>query len=234
MIYTELFAAVQAYVENTFPTTTVTNTSGVEVQCSSTTQINLFITQAEQRIFNSVQFPVAQGTDVQVLALGGTMAACPTGFLSPLHVAAIDNLGVYTFLQQKDVSFLRAAFPDPGAQGVPRYYALYQPASAGSSVQRLQLAPAANATYSIEMQYERYPTSITVSADGRSWLGDTFDTVLLYGALLEACTFMKAETDIVAQYTKQYADALALAKRRGDGLQKQDAYRSGHVRTAVS
>ena len=234
MIYTELFAAIQAYVENTFPDTTVTDTSGNEVLCTSVTQVNLFITQAEKRIFNSIQFPAAQGTDTQALSVGAAMAPCPTGFLSPLHVAVVDNLGVYTFLQQKDVSFLRSAFPDPAAQGVPRYYALYQPASAGSSVQRLQLAPSANAAYSLEVQFERYPTSITVSADGRSWLGDTFDTVLLYGALLEACTFMKAEQDIVTQYTKQYSDALALAKRRGDGLQKQDAYRSGQIRTAVS
>jgi hypothetical protein len=94
------------------------------------------------------------------------------------------------------------------------------------------LAPTPDAAYTVEMHYFYYPESIVTAST--TWLGDNFDSALLYGALVEAYTYMKGEPDILAAYNKRYEEAMILAKRLGDGMERRDAYRSGQVRMTVN
>jgi hypothetical protein len=160
--------------------------------------------------------------------------SCPNDFLSPYSLAVIDATGAYEYLLNKDVNFIRQAYPTPTDTAIPRYYALFGPTVSGSTISNelsFILGPTPDTTYSVELHYYYYPDSITTATT--TWLGDNFDTVLLYGALVEAYTYMKGEADMVALYSSRYQEALALAKRLGDGLEKQDSYRSGTYRVPV-
>jgi len=227
MTYTQLVAAIQSYTENTFPETYLA--SGATV--SSTTQLNTFITQAEQRIYNTVQFPSLRKTSTLSTTASSQYLNCPNDFLATYSMAVIGAEG-YTFLLNKDVSFIRQAYPLSTDTASPQYYALFGPQAASDLELRFILGPTPDAVYSIELQYFFYPESITTVAGGQTWLGDNFDTVLLYGSLVEAYTFMKGEPDIITGYDAKYKEALALAKRLGDGLERSDAYRSGQYREA--
>jgi hypothetical protein len=148
-------------------------------------------------------------------------------------LAIFSGSGPYTFLLNKDVNFMREAYPTPTDTGTPKYYALFGPTVSGSTISNelsFILGPTPDATYSAELHYYYYPQSIVTSST--SWLGDNFDTVLLYGSLVEAYTFMKGEPDMIALYDGKYKEALGLAKRLGDGLERSDAYRSGQYRQA--
>jgi hypothetical protein len=228
MTYAQLIAAIQSYVENTFPATYLADGSTV----SSTTQLNTFITQAEQRIFNSVQFPSLRRNVTGFTSASNKYLACPADFLAAYSMAVIDASGNYEYLLNKDVNFIRQAYPQPTDTAIPKYYALFGPSFANSDELSFILGPTPDASYNVELHYFFYPDSITVAPDGRTWLGDNFDSVLLYGSLVEAYTFMKGETDIIAGYDMKYKEALALAKRLGDGLERSDAYRSGQYREA--
>lgn len=229
MTYTELVAAIQSYTENQFPDTYLADGSTV----SSTTQINTFIKQAEQRIYNSVQFPSVRKNVVGNLTAGNKYLSAPDDFLSVYSLAVIDASGNYEYLLNKDVNFIRQSYPNPNDQAIPRYYALFGPTTSGAGVTdelSFMVGPTPDASYNVELHYYYYPESITVAADGRTWLGDNFDSVLLYGSLVEAYTFMKGEADMVQLYNGKYMEALGLAKRLGDGLERGDAYRNGQYR----
>jgi hypothetical protein len=231
MTYTELITAIQTYTENTFPSTTLADSTVV----SSTTQLNRFITQAEQRIYNTVQFPSLRKNVTGAVTSANKYLSCPTDFLSTYSLAVIDAAGVYTFLLNKDVNFIREAYPQPTDTAIPKYYALFGPTVSSYTISNelsFILGPTPDASYNVELHYYYYPESITVTASGQTWLGDNFDTVLLYGSLVEAYTYMKGETDIITLYDIKYKEALALAKRLGDGLERSDAYRSGQAREA--
>jgi len=228
MNYTELVAAIQSYTENQFPETYLA--SGATV--SSTTQINLLITQAEQRIYNSVQFPSLRKNVTGSITANNKYLGCPSDFLAVYSIAVIDALGAYEFLLNKDVNFIRQAYPQPTDTAIPKYYALFGPQSNAENELTFILGPTPDATYSTELHYFYYPESITTAST--SWLGDNFDSVLLYGSLVEAYNYMKGEPDLVTLYNTKYNEALALAKRLGDGLERQDAYRSGQVRIKVT
>jgi hypothetical protein len=234
MTYTELLAAIQSYTENTFPATYLYDNSTVSPQ----TQLNTFITQAEQRIFNSVQFPSLRKNATGITTIGNKYLSCPSDFLSSFSLAVIDANGVYEYLLNKDVNFIRQAYPQPTDTAIPKYYALFGPTTTNDPSPVITnelsfiLGPTPDAVYSVELHYYYYPTSITTAPSGQTWLGDNFDSVLLYGSLVEAYTFMKGEVDIIAGYNQKYMEALALAKRLGDGLERSDAYRSGQYREA--
>jgi hypothetical protein len=148
-------------------------------------------------------------------------------------MAAIDGDGNYEYLLNKDVNYIRQAYPNPNTdKGIPKYYALFGAQTNDINELSFILGPSPDAAYAIELHYYYYPPSIVTSLT--SWLGDNFDSVLLYGSLVEAYTFMKGETDMVALYNTKYTEALALAKRLGDGMERQDAYRSGQYRQAVT
>jgi hypothetical protein len=231
MNYSELSSAIQTYTENNFPTITLADSSTV----SPTAQINRFITQAEQRIYNSVQFPSLRKNVTGTITANNKYLSCPDDFLSPYSLAIFSGSGPYTFLLNKDVNFMREAYPTPTDTGTPKYYALFGPTVSSSIISNelsFILGPTPDATYSAELHYYYYPESITTAVT--TWLGDNFDTVLLYGSLVEAYTFMKGEQDLIVLYDTKFKEALALAKRLGDGLERQDAYRSGQFRQAVT
>lgn len=229
MTYAELIAAIQSYTENQFPDTYLADGTYV----SATAQLNTFITQAEQRIFNSVQFPALRKNVTGSTSTNNKYLSCPGDFLSVYSMAVIDATGSYEYLLNKDVNFIRQAYPQPTDTAIPKYYALFGPTVSGTTISdelSFILGPTPDAVYSVELHYFYYPESITVAADGRTWLGDNFDSVLLYGSLVEAYTFMKGETDMMALYDGKYKEALALAQRLGDGLERSDSYRSGQYR----
>jgi hypothetical protein len=317
MNYSELSSAIQTYTENNFPTITLADSSTV----SSTTQINRFIQQAEQRIYNSVQFPSLRKNVTGTVTVNNKYLSAPEDFLAPYSLAVYTSAlgtttytagssfvsaslatgllifngasaalltqisqivngnavvvngtayvaashgvngitlttpetvfdpittvaltttteGEYTFLLNKDVNFMREAYPRPTDTGTPKYYALFGPTTTAgppplpTTELSFILGPTPDTTYSVELHYYYYPESITTAVN--TWLGDNFDTVLLYGSLVEAYTFQKGEADLLALYDTKYKEALALAKRLGDGMERQDAYRSGQYRQAVT
>lgn len=232
MTYTELVAAIQTYTENNFPTITLADSSTV----SSTAQIARFIQQAEQRIYNTVQFPSLRKNVTGTVTASNKYLACPDDFLSTYSLAVINTDGSYEYLLNKDVNFIRQAYPTPTDTATPKYYALFGPTTTAglnpaiTNELSFLLGPTPDTTYSVELHYYYYPESITTVASGQTWLGDNFDSVLLYGSLVEAYTFMKGEADLIGLYDGKYKEALALASRLGDGLERSDAYRSGQFR----
>jgi hypothetical protein len=214
--YAALVTAVSDYTENTFPTA----------------DMDTFIKQAEQRIYNTIQFPSLRKNVTGVTTVSNKYLACPDDFLSVYSMAVFPTGGEYIYLLNKDVNFIREAYPQPTDTGTPKYYALFGPQSTLLTELTFILGPTPDAVYNVELHYFYYPQSIVTA--GTSWLGDNFDTVLLYGTLVEAYTYMKGEQDMMALYDGKYKEALALAKRLGDGLERQDAYRSGQYRQAVT
>lgn len=222
---TALYNAIQAYTENP--------------SADFVAQLPVFVEQAEQRIYNTVQFPSLRKNVTGVTSANNKYLSTPSDFLSVYSIAVIDATGAYEYLLNKDVNFIRQAYPNPNDdKGLPRYYALFGPTTTNDPSPVITdeltfiLGPTPDAVYNVELHYYYYPESITTAADGRTWLGDNFDTVLLYGSLVEAYTYMKGEQDILAVYDGKYKEALALAKRLGDGLERSDAYRSGQARLA--
>ena len=306
MNYNQLVTAISDYTENTF---------GVA-------DMNTFITQAEQRIYNTVQFPSLRKNVTGTLTSANPYLSAPNDYLATYSMAVIDSDGAYEYLLNKDVNFIRQAYPNPTTDvGAPKYYGLFGPTISGGEITNelsFIVGPTPSAAYSVELHYYYYPATIvqgvitlvslvtpggsltagtyynvpltggsgssalativvaggyvttvtitqggssyvvgnTISAavaniggtgttftgtvysisnsTGQTWLGDNFDSVLLYGSLVEAYTYMKGEQDMMALYDGKYKEALALAKRLGDGMERQDAYRSGQYRQAVT
>jgi len=304
MNYTELSNAIQAYTENT--------------ETDFVANIPVFVTQAEQRIYNSVQFPSIRKNVTGSMTTSNKYLQCPTDFLATYSLAVVKANGEYEYLLNKDVNFIRQAYPLPTDTGLPKYYALFGPRSDNAAELTFILGPTPDASYSAELHYYFYPESIVQSpvatlgtitggsvyttgtyfdvpltggsgsgalatitvaggavtavtitngglqyavgntltaaaaniggtgsgfsvpiasvtnSTGVSWLGDNFDTVLLYASLVEAYTYMKGEVDMMGLYNQKFIEALALAKRLGDGMERQDAYRSGQFRQVVT
>ena len=307
MNYAELVAAIQGYTENTF----------------TDSELATFVSQTEQRVFNSVQFPSLRKNVVGSTTLNNKYLSAPFDFLATYSVAVIDESGNYEYLLNKDVNFIRQAYPNPTSIGMPKYYALFGPTTTAgvdpSITNELSfiLGPTPDAAYAVELHFYYYPASIVqggiasvgvvaggvsysngtyydvpltggdgggatativvtagvvvsvniasagagyrvgnvlsagttigstgsgfsipvgtlTNSNGTSWLGDNFDSVLLYGSLVEAYTFMKGEADLIQLYDAKYKEALMLAKRLGDGMERMDAYRSGQARVPVN
>lgn len=307
MNYAELVDAIQGYTENTF----------------TDSQLATFVQQTEQRIFNSVQFPSLRKNMTGTTTLNNKYLSTPSDFLAPYSLAVIDGSGNYEYLLNKDVNFIRQAYPSPTSTGIPKYYALFGPTTTSGATPQVTnelsfiLGPTPDAAYSVELHFYYYPSSIVqggiaslgvvtsggsytdgtyydvpliggdgggatativvsggavtsagiassgagyrvgntltvgttigatgsgfsvpvgtlTNSNGRSWLGDNFDSVLLYGSLVEAYTFMKGENDLIQLYDTKYKEALALAKRLGDGMERTDAYRTGQTRIPVN
>jgi hypothetical protein len=210
MTYSELVAAINSYSENSF----------------DTTDIDTFIQQAEQRIFNTVQLPDLRRNQVGNTTTGNKYLTTPSDWLSTYSLAVIDGNNEYTYLINKDVNFIRESFPDTDSAfyGKPEYYGIFDDNT-------FILGPTPDQQYTVELHYFYYPTSIVTA--GTSWLGENFDTALFYGSLLEAATYLKAEPDVIANYTQRYTEALSMLKQLGDGKDRRDAYRSGQARYEV-
>lgn len=308
MNYQQLVIAVQDFTENQFPATYLADGSSV----SSTQQINRLIQQAEQKIYNAVQIPALRKNVTGNVTPSSPYLACPDDYLSSFSLAVIDPAtGAYEYLLNKDVNFIRQAYPPPNSTGVPRYYALFGTRYTAKNELSFILGPTPDSNYEVELHYYYYPVSIvqqalasvgsitpgsgyvdgyypgtpvtaafgdgatlniTVSGgivtkvqvayggsgyqigetltatignsgagfsvpvsevsnqSGTSWLGDNFDSVLLYGTLSEAATYMKQEADMLALYTQKFSESLSQLKRLGDGLERGDAYREGQTK----
>ena len=229
MDYNTLFSQIQTYTENIFPDSYLANGSTV----SYTTQINTFIQQAESRIYNTVQIPSLRRNVTGNCSASTQYLGCPNDYLSTYSMAVIDpTLGTYEYLLNKDVNFIRQAYPDPNAKGTPRYYALFGSRLNDPNELSFLLGPSPDAVYSIELHYFYYPESIVTA--GTSWLGDNYSPALLYGSLVEAYQYMKGEADMLAMYNTKYQEAMQQLNRLGTGLERQDAYRSGQARIKVN
>lgn len=219
MNYAALSQAIINYCNNT--------------ETSFVANIPVFVQQAEQRIYNQIQFPALRKNVTGNTTASNKYLACPSDFLAPYSMAVIDALGSYSYLLNKDVNFIRESYPTPTYTGLPQHYALFGPRSTDPNELTFIMGPTPDAVYSVELHYFYYPESITTAASGASWLGDNFDSVLLYGSLVEAYTYMKGEQDMMTLYDGKYKEAVSLAKRLGDGLERRDAYRNGQARVDV-
>jgi hypothetical protein len=226
MNYATLFETIKSYVENDFPNQDWTNTAGSGTATfTGTEQINIFIQQAEQRIYNSVQLPVERKNVTGLLTTGNKYLNVPTDWLSTFSLAVIHPVtNQQTYLLNKDVEYIRECYPPPDTLDTPKYYAIFDNTT-------FILGPTPDAGYNMELHYYGYPTSIVTA--GTSWLGDNFDSVLLYGSLLEAYTFMKGEADVIQNYVARYNEALAQLKQLGEGKNRQDTYRTTQARVQV-
>jgi len=215
--YAELSAAIQDYTEN--------------YEGSFVNNIPVFVKQAEQRIYNTIQFPALRKNVTGLTTANNKYLSCPNDFLAVYSIAVYPTGGEYTYLLNKDVNFVREAYPQPTDIGLPKYYALFGPQSLFPTELTFLLGPTPDIQYNVELHYFFYPESIVTAST--TWLGENFDTVLLYGSLVEAYTYMKGEQDMMGLYDGKYKEAIALAKRLGDGMERQDAYRSGQFRQPV-
>jgi hypothetical protein len=222
--YSTLFQTIQAYAENNFPDTVVATTTATTTSFLTKDQIDTFIRQAEQRIYNSVNLPVMRENVTGNCSTGNRFLATPTDWLSTFSLARINADGSYDYLLNKDVEFIRESFPIPATTGAPTHYAIFDENT-------FILGPTPDADYTMELLYYAYPTSIVTS--GTTWLGNNFDSALLYGSLLEAYAFMKGEQDVNANYVSRYNEALALLKQLGEGKDRQDTYRTTQARVSV-
>jgi len=225
--YTELVNAIQSYTENVFPDTYLADGSVY----TSTQQLNTFITQTEERIYNTVLIPALRKNVTGVVTSGNKYLSAPSDFLAVFSLAVIDGDGNYEYLLNKDVNFIRASYPSANSQGLPQYYSLFGP-TVSNNVPTNELSfivgPTPDANYTVEMHYFYYPESITTA--GSSWVGDNYAPVLLYGSLVEAYIFMKGEQDMMVAYEKKYQDALIQLIRLGGALERGDAYRDGQYK----
>ena len=205
MNYTELKTNIQDICEQTF----------------TDEQLAMFTEQAEQGIYNSVQIPALRKNQTGNLTIANKYLIYPTDFLYPFSLAVIDAAGDYTYLLNKDVNFVREAYPNPTSTGTPVHYGLFDDTA-------FIIGPTPDLAYAVELHYGYYPESIVTA--GTTWLGDEFDSALLNGALVQAIRFMKGDQDMVQLYNKMYVDAMALLKNLGDGKMREDMYRSGQLR----
>ena len=220
MNLSQLTQAIQAYAENT--------------ESLFVSNIPLFLSQAELRIYNSVQIPVLRKNVTGNVTTSNPYLSCPNDFMAVYSLAAISALGVYNYLIDKDVSFIREAYPNPSVTGLPKYYAIFGPQLVDPKELSLILTPTPDASYSVELHYYYMPESITTTASGTTWLSDNYDPVLFYGAMREAMIFMKGEADMVGYYEQKYQEALGQLKRLGDGLERGDSYRNNQIKLPYS
>jgi len=209
MNYTELKTNIEDICENSF----------------TDDQLAMFTQQAEQKIYNSVQIPALRRNVTGTLSTNNKYLSTPSDFLWSYSLAVVDGSGNYHFLLNKDVNFMREAYPSPTSTGLPKHYAYFDDDT-------FIVGPTPDSSYTSELHYGYYPQSIVTA--NNTWLGDEFDSALLNGALIEAIRFMKGEPDIVAMYEKLYLQSITLLKALGDGKLREDAYRSGQFRVPVS
>ena len=212
MNYTQLSTLIQDYCEST--------------EQSFVANIPTFVQLAEERIYNSVQIPAIRKNVTGTMTNTFPYFQLPSDWLSTFSLAVIDPItGEYEYLLNKDVNYIRAAYPPPNSTGKPKYYAIWDDNT-------MILGPTPDQAYTAELHYYYYPASIVNV--GNTWLSDNFETVLLYGCIREGYTYLKGDPDLMQYYENKYQESLGLLKRLGDGLDRQDAYRSGQVRIPVT
>lgn len=209
MNYTQLTANIQDICEQTF----------------TADQLAMFTQQAEQKIYTTVDLPAFRKNQTGSLTSGNKYLAMPTGMLYVYSLAVIDASNNYSYLINKDVNFIREAYPNPTDTGQPKHYAVFDQNT-------FIVGPTPNSNYASEIHFSYYPESIVIA--GTTWLGDEFDSALLNGALVEAIRFQQGEAGLIAFYEKLYVQALSLLINVGDGKLRGDAYRDGQVKRKIA
>ena len=210
MTYSQLTANIQDICETTF----------------TSDQLAMFVQQTEQFIYNTVQLPSLRKNVSGTITLGNKYLAVPSDYLYTYSLAVINSDGSFDFLLNKDVNFIREAYPTPTSTGTPKHYANFND-------ERFILGPTPSANLTVELHYGYYPESI-VTASTLPWLGENFDSALLNGSLVEALRFMKGEPDLVQMYDKMFVQSITLLKLLGDGKLRSDTYRDGQYRQVVT
>jgi hypothetical protein len=200
------------------------NIQDICVQTFTAEQLAMFCSQAEQKIYNTVELPAFRKNQTGSLTTGNKYLTMPTGMLYVYSLAVIGAEGDYEYLLNKDVNFIREAYPGPNDTGKPKHYAVFDQNT-------FIVGPTPNANYAAEIHFSYYPESIVTA--GTTWLGEEFDSALLNGALVEAIRFQKGEPDMVALYEKLYVQSLSLLIQVGDGKLRGDAYRDGQIKRKV-
>jgi hypothetical protein len=211
MNYAQLVTAICNYTETT--------------EQSFVANIPNFVNIAEERIYNTVQLPAIRRNVLSNTISGLKYLQLPDDYLATFSLAVFDTTGAQQFLIDKDVNFIREAYPNPNSQGMPKYFAQFDPDT-------IIFGPTPDQVYQVELHEYYYPESIVTA--GTSWVGDNFESVLLYGSLREAAVYQKGEADIIANYEQKYQESLMLLKLMGDGKERRTAYRDGQVRLPVS
>lgn len=213
LTYAQIASLVQNYTENS-DSTFVTN-------------IATFTALAEKRIYNSVYIPALRKQDTSVAMVSGTnTVAMPSDWLATLSIAVVTPVTLLqTYLINKDIEFIREAYPTSSVTGVPVHYAVF-------STTQILLGPTPNANFATDIQYYYYPTSIVTAST--SWIGNNFEHLLLYGVLREAAIYMKSEEDMITYYESKYQEALGQLLQMGEGKDRRDAYRNVLMRVPVS
>lgn len=209
--YAGLSAAIQAFTESDEPTFVA--------------NIPTFIQNTERLVNNTVQLPAFRKNVTGTSTANFPYLTLPTDFLSMYSVAVVGSATAgYSYLLNKDVNYIREAYPFPGVVGEPVCYALFD-------ANTFMLGPTPNQSYTIELHYFAYPSSIVTA--GTTWLSTNYPNVLLYGALCESYIFLKGESDILQMYQAKFDQAMAPLKQLGDGKDRQDNYRTTQVRDKV-
>ena len=211
MNYAALVTAICNYTETT--------------EQSFVANIPNFVNIAEERIYNTVQLPAIRRNVLSNTIIGLKYLQLPDDYLATFSLAVFDATGAQQFLIDKDVNFIREAYPNPASQGIPKYFAQFDEAT-------IIFGPTPDQAYQVELHEYYYPESIVTA--GTSWVGDNFESVLLYGSLREAAVYQKGEADIIANYEQKYQESLMLLKLMGDGKERRTAYRDGQVRLPVA
>jgi hypothetical protein len=212
MNYTQLVDLVKQYTQNE--------------ETSFVANIPNFVQLAEERIYNAVFIPAIRKNQIGTLTPSNKYLTVPADWLANFSLSVIDPVtNAQTFLLDKDVNFIRECYPDPDDIGVPKYYAIFDKNT-------FILGPTPDSNYQVELHYYYYPQSIVTAST--SWLGDNFETVLLYGTLREAYIYMKGEQDMMQYYEQKYQESLGLLKLLGEGKDRRDAYRNGLNRIPVT
>jgi hypothetical protein len=223
MNYAQLSASIQAYAESD--------------EQLFVENIPTFVKIAEQKIYNSVQLAYLRKNVTGTVSVDNPYLSTPSDFLSVYSLALVDDSGNYEYLLNKDVNFIRQAYPNANDRGAPKYYAIFGPTTTDALLPALTnelsllLGPTPNTAFTAELHYFFYPESIVDA--GSTWLGDNLDSALFYGAMREACIFQRQEPDVVANYESKYNEAMTLLKQLGDAKERGDGYRDGQIKYPV-
>jgi hypothetical protein len=226
MTYDELTTAIQQYL--------MVEYVGDGAEPTFVANIDNFIRNTEVIINNSVQLPAFRVNVTGSLTTGNPYLTIPSDFLSIFSLAVIptvteDNtpIPMYQYLLNKDVNYIREAFPYPSAQGTPQYYSLFD-------ANTFLVGPTPSANYTVEMHYYAYPQSIVDSPSGTTWISTEFPNALLWGALVEGYIFLKGEQELIQTYQTKFDQVMTEVKQVGDGKNRQDSYRVVQVRDKVN
>ena len=206
--FATLKTAIQDFSENT--------------ETSFVTNLPTFITMAEDRIFTLVDLEYFRKNVTSAFTSSDPFLTVPTDYLASFSMQ-ITTASSESFLLEKDVNFLREAYPASTTTGLPVYYARFD-------VDNFIVAPTPSSTFSVELHYYYRPTSLTAGAEGgTTWLSENAPNAMLYGSLIEAYTFMKGEADLLQNYQQRFIEAIQTLKVYGEAKEVTDYYRTGQL-----